>query len=600
MPGRRDVARTLRLLPEAFRTVWRCDPRGVLVVAALQVLTALASLGVVLAGKLLVDAITAADTADGQPSLVLPVLLLAACTAASGSIAVFYNQRLRVMGERVSQSIWSRLLDETSETELITFERIGYVDRLDRIQNEAVSRPFQVVTSLLGAAGSVIGILAMAGVLLGIEPLLVPLLLAAGIPAVLVSRRASRSEFAYSKRVTPGMRRRAYVRLLLSYRPFAAELRSMQSGGRLRELHHEDDDATLLHLRNQVAVRQRYSLLITLTSAVALAATLLVIVAMLRSGRLSLGDAGAAAIATRVLGGQLSSTFGSVGSLIEALPFLRDLDDFLAESKPAGPALPPLPLQRGIALSGVTFTYPGQTEPALRGVDIEIPAGQVVALVGENGSGKTTVAKIVAGLYVPDAGTLAWDGDADVDQLAVQASVTALYQDYVRYQFSVRENIGIGAHARGGSAHTIEESAATAGFAPTAARLPHGYDTVLGKEISDGADLSGGQWQRLALARALHRDAPLIILDEPTASLDARAEHELFGTVKNVLQGRSALIISHRFASVRLADRIYVLQEGRVVESGTHDALVALNGTYAQMFAWQAAAYSSDAPGVPA
>ena len=249
-----------------------------------------------------------------------------------------------------------------------------------------------------------------------------------------------------------------------------------------------------------------------------------------------------------------------------------------------------------LRLENVTFNYPGVDEPALRDVSLDIGAGQVVALVGENGSGKTTLAKLLCGLYAPSAGRLLWD-DADTVQFepaGLRRSVAVLFQDFCKYLLDVSENIGVGRHERLGDADTIRLAAEHAGADAFIRDLPQGYRTLLGPEFEGGHNLSVGQWQRMALARAFLRDAPLVILDEPTAALDARAEHELFDSMRTLFAGRTVLLISHRFSSVRSADRIYVLHKGQLVEQGTHEQLMQLNGQYADLFTLQAAAYQSN------
>jgi ATP-binding cassette subfamily B protein len=234
----------------------------------------------------------------------------------------------------------------------------------------------------------------------------------------------------------------------------------------------------------------------------------------------------------------------------------------------------------------------------LIGVSIEIKAGEVVALVGENGSGKSTLAKVLAGLYTPQSGMVTWDGVdiATLDQTELSHKVAVIFQDFIRYHLSAGQNIGLGdIDARPAVAVTIEGAAEQAGAHGFIERLPAGFETLLGPEFMGGVDLSTGQWQRMALARAFYRDAPLVILDEPTAALDARAEHELFVRIRKLLTGRTVLLISHRFSSVRNADRVYVLHEGRLIESGTHAELIAAGGRYAEMYALQAAAYQDRA-----
>jgi ATP-binding cassette, subfamily B, bacterial len=427
-------------------------------------------------------------------------------------------------------------------------------------------------------------------VLIGVEPLLVPVLLAAGLPAVLLARWASRTEFTFAQRLTASYRRRNYLRQLLTQRPYAAELRAFNSTGTLRERHQILNRKVTSEVHGQVRRRQLIAVLTTVGVGVALTAALLAIVELVRRGRIDLPEAGAAAIAVRLLSGQLSTMFTSVGGLLESAPFLADLDRFVASGPPAPPPGRKRLLTDRIALRGVSFSYPAQDHPAVDSVDIEIRAGEVVALVGENGSGKTTVAKIVAGLYEPATGTRHWDGAA-VPAPDVRASVSVIFQDFVRYQMTLRDNIVIGDGDRPESEDAIVEAARRGGVLGTVRELPDGLDTMLGRDLDEGVDLSGGQWQRLALARALYRATPLVVLDEPTAALDPRAEHELFADVRAVLDGRAALLISHRFSSTRLADRIYVMDGGRVVECGTHDELMARAGQYAELYGLQSSAY---------
>ena len=585
---RASGATALRLVSGAVREVYAADRRGTVVAFCLQVLGALAGLGTVVAAKFAFDALLGEPDATLSP--VAALLLLAFMTALSGSVGALQGLQQRLLGERVAQRVWERVLKAASGADLITYESTGFATQLDRVQQNALSRPFEVTTNLLGLAGSLLGVGTMSVVLVGIEPLLLPLLLAAGVPAVLLSRWASRTEFGFVVRATPPYRRRSYVRRLLVDRAYAAELRAFASTGRLRQRHRDLGAEYLTELRRQVRIRQLIAVLTTLGVGVALAAALLAIVELVARGRIGLPEAGAAAIAVRMLSGQLTTAFSSIGGLLEATPFLGDLESFVQSVPPPASAGRRMRLGSGLVLSGVSFRYPDQPRPAVERIDLEIRAGEVVALVGENGSGKTTLAKIVAGLYEPAEGALSWDGGS-VPAPDVRASVSVIFQDFVRYQMTVRENITMSDPDRPEIDSAVRSAARRAGAMPAVDRLPDGTDTVLGREIDEGVDLSGGEWQRLALARALYRDADVVVLDEPTAALDPRAEHELFNDVRAVLDGRAALLISHRFSSVRLADRIYVLDGGRVRECGTHDELMNRGGHYAELFGLQSAAY---------
>ena len=584
----RASAGTPRLIAAAAREVLRADRLGTITAAVFQIVGAIAALGVVAAAKFTFDALLQPDRA--AIGLAPALLALAFMTALSGSVNALQTQQHRILGERVSQRVWDRLLDTTARADLLTYESSGFATALERVQQNALTRPFAVTTALLGLTGGMLGVVAMSAVLVGVEPLLVPVLLAAGLPAVLLSRWASRTEFAFAHRLTASYRRRNYLRQLLTQRPSAAELRAFGSAGPLRERHRILNREVTSELRAQVRRRQLIAVLTTVGVAVALTAALLAIVELVRQGRIDLPEAGAAAIAVRLLSGQLNTMFTSVGGLLESAPFLADLDRFVTSGPPPPPPGRKRPLTDRVTLHEVSFRYPEQDRPAVDSVDIEIRAGEVVALVGENGSGKTTLAKIVAGLYEPAAGTRHWDGAA-VPAPDVRASVSVIFQDFVRYQMTLRDNITISDSDRSASEDGVIDATRRAGVLAAMRQLPDGIDTMLGRDLDEGTDLSGGQWQRVALARALYRDTPLVVLDEPAAALDPRAEHELFADVRAVLDGRAALLISHRFSTTRLADRIYVMGCGRVVECGTHDELMARGGQYAELYGLQSAAY---------
>ncbi|HVW41026.1 MAG TPA: ABC transporter ATP-binding protein [Amycolatopsis sp.] len=580
------LAATPALIVAAAREVARADRLGTITAAIYQIVGATAALGLVAASKFAFDALLRPDQA--RFGLTISLLALAFMTALSGSTSALQTQQQRLLGERVSQRVWERLADTAARADLVTYESSGFATALERIEQNAVTRPFVVTTALLGLTGGLLGVVTMSAVLIGVEPLLVPVLLAAGLPAVLLARWASRTEFAYARKLTSAYRRRTYLRELLTKRPYAAELRAFESMKPLQRRHRQLNQEITGALRKQVRHRQLIAGLTTLGVAIALTVALLAIIELVRSGRIGLPEAGAAAIAVRLLSTQLNMAFTGVGGLLESAPFLADLQRFVNSGPPAAPRGNRRPLTDGVRLRDVSFRYPAQNRLAVDSVDLDIGRGEVVALVGENGSGKTTLAKIVAGLYDPDEGTRRWDG-TDLPPADVRASVTVIFQDFVRYQMTLRDNITISAVDR--PAEEAFDAARRAGVLVTANRLPDGVDTMLGRDLDEGLDLSGGEWQRVALARALYRDTPLVVLDEPAAALDPRTEHALFSDVRAMLGGRSALLISHRFSSTRMADRIYVMDGGRVVECGTHDELMARAGQYAELYQLQSSAY---------
>jgi len=592
----RNPRRLPRVVAGALRLTWQASRRGFLAAAALQLVGALSITLLVVVGQLALSAILSAQSgAAGTGSLLLVVVLLAIVTAAGSAATTLQTQQQRLLSEEVSIGAWRRLLDVTGRVELELYESPQFYDQLQRVQTNALTRPMTVTTAVFGLIGGGAGTVGLLAVLFTIDPLLVPVLVLAGIPSVLLSRRASSLEFRFATAVAPIFRVRQYLRTVLTGRDEAKEVRAFGAENALRSRHDGRSERYLSQLRRHVRIRQAYALAGVATTTAALVIALALLVWFLSLGRISLADAGAAALGIRLLSSRLDQLFKSVGNLFESSVFLEDLDRFLGLAVvTAGPGTgTPPALRRAISVEGVCYTYPGSAEPVLHDVSLRVGAGEVVAIVGENGSGKTTLAKLIAGLYRPTAGTIRWDG-VDTDHLEpadVRRGVAVIFQDFVRYQLSALENIGLGDPEHVEDETAVRAAARRAGAAPFLERLPVGYSTILSKEFADGQDLSGGQWQRVALARALRRDAPLVILDEPSSALDPRAEQALFGDVRATLEGRSALLISHRYSTVRMADRIYVMQHGQIVEAGSHESLMATDGLYAELFSLQARAY---------
>lgn len=585
-----------RVTRSALRLVWQASRSGFLSAAFFQILGALMATALVLASKFAVDALLAAERGAASTTTLVPVIvLIAVVTAVSAASATLQAQQQRLLGEHVSCAAWDRMLDVTGRVNLEFFESPRFFEQLKRVEFNSIARPVTVTTAVFGLLGGLVGAVGLLIALLTIEPLLVPLLLVAGVPAVLLSRRAAKTEFNFAVQHTPTARVREYLRTVLTGREAAKEVRAFGAEQAVRSRHDVASRRLLQGVRGQVRRRQRYAIAIVACSAVVLAATLALVVYFVASRRVTIAEAGAAIVAVRLLSSRLDQLVASIGTLFESSVFLEDLERFLAlsvETDSLGTGIP-APHRHEIELSKVSYTYPGSDRPAIDEVDLRIGAGEVVALVGENGSGKTTLAKLIAALYTPTEGCIRWDGvdTRELEPADVRRSVAVIFQDFVRYQLSALENIGLGEPNEVEDEMAARLAAVQAGAADFLDALPLGFQTVLSREYADGRDLSVGQWQRLALARAFRRDAPLVVLDEPTAALDPRAEHALFADVRRLLQGRSALLISHRFSSVRAADRIYVMESGRIVETGCHDDLMASEGLYSELFQLQARAY---------
>ncbi len=552
----------------------------------------------VLAGVLTADQTgTSASTAGVLPRLVA----LTAIVATLGFVAALGRETSTLLGTRTQRHAQGRIIDVACAVELEAYETPAFHDRLLRASLGGQARPMQLVDGLLGLLGATIGILGVTAALLALQPWLVPLVLVAAVPLLASAVKAGEVLFGFHRRMTPTERQRGYLYNLLTSKDPAKEVRAFSLASFLRDRYERLYDHHLTELRTTAHQRLRLLLGGTLGMAATLTATIGTLLWLALDRRLPLAEAGTAAGAVLLLGERLMSSVSSAGMLYESARFLEDFTSFIAlepaikARRPAGN--PPNGFTR-LRAENLSFTYPSADRPALQDVSLEIGAGEIVALVGPNGSGKTTLAKLLCRLYLPQHGHILWDGTetAAVDPERLRDQVAVIFQDFQHYALPARDNIGLGRHQRIADLEAITAAADHAGAHAFLAALPAGYDTILGPEFSGGNDLSIGQWQRIALARSFFRNAPFIILDEPTAALDAHAEHDLFQAIRTLCRGRSVLLISHRFSSVRTADRIYVLQDGHVLEHGRHDQLMAAAGLYADLFTLQAAAYLDHDP----
>jgi ATP-binding cassette subfamily B protein len=594
--ARLSPRRLAGLIRASLRLVWRASRSETINLVVLQVLAGLALPAQVLAATWALDSIFAASRSDGRMEDALPALALALAAMTAGQIvATAARHRQRLLPELAGQAAQEMLAEKAAAIDLEALETPAFHNRLNRAQNEASFRPANMVSDMAHIVSSAVAVVGLAGLLLTVHPLLVAGLLVAMAPLSWASVAGGRAYYRYAVRRTPKRRMIAYMQGLLSQLDSGKEIRAFALGSYLLEHRRRLFDEELADLRTLVGERLRRDVLATLASAALNAAGVVFILWLHFSQRISLAETVAAAGALLLMLPRMNALTGAVGQLHENALFVEDLWAFVAvESRQHTPASPaPMPALAEIRVDDLTFRYRDRDEPALRGVSMEIRLGETVALVGENGAGKTTLAKLLCRLYDPQSGTITWNGrdlrTCDPDELRSQVAV--IFQDFVRYDLSARENIGFGDVNAIGDAAAISAAAERAGAADFLTALPDGYDTRLGRRFLHGHELSIGQWQRVALARVFFRDAPLVIMDEPTASLDARSEHELFKAMRGLFHDRAVLLISHRFSSVRMADRIYVLRDGAVIEVGTHDELMAGDGLYAELFGLQAAAY---------
>ena len=597
---RKSLGRLTRLMARSLSMVWQSARTPFLALIGLQLLNAIALALQILAVQLALTALLQITGGTGDLwRLVQPVMLLAGLTAVTAVIASVQVGLWRYAGELVVAVMWKRVLRVATRVDLRKFESARFYDRLQRVQADAQTRPYQITYGLVATIGAAAASAALVVTIMLIHPTLLPLLLVGGVPVLLTSRRQSQLESDFLARQTQSMRLRSYLTWVQTGRDEAKEIRAFglarNFGQRLNTLYAD----YLRDLAQHLWHRSRLGAAGSLGSAVLLALTLFLLAWLISTSRLSVAEAGAALVAIRLLAGQVQSGLSGVQAIFESGAFIDDLDGFLTLAPAAEGGsreiAPPVDFHR-IRADAVSFSYPGRSQLALQAASIEINRGEVVALVGENGSGKTTLAKVMAGLYEPGSGAVRWDG-TDVRTFRpdlFRERVAIIFQDYVKYALSAEENIAVARPDDEIDHAAVREAARLADADSFLSALPAGYQTPLSRRFVGGHELSGGQWQKVAIARAFYRSAPLVIIDEPTAALDARAEYELFSSLHEVLRGRSALIISHRFSTVRTADRIYVLDHGRVVEQGSHDELVALRGQYAELFHLQASAYSVD------
>lgn len=591
-----DLRRMPNLLRHAIRLVVAAGRREFIVSTSLQFISA-AAIGVQLVvGRGALQALLEADRLGSGLTSVTPWAVgLALLTVISLFASAVQREQQQILGELVSRYMHGEALAVASKVELTAFEHPEFHNRLQRVQT-GLQQPLNMVYGVSGLISAMVGVVGVSAALIAIEPLLIPLVLTVLFPAWLAASRRSSAFWRFFWRMTPSDRERNYVGSLLSGRDEAKEVRAFGLGRLLLERWNRLFDHRLKELRSVARRQLLFTLMSTAAIGLLLGGVVLLVAFLASTGRVSLAEAGVALAGIAVVGARLAGAGWAVSTLSEAGFYLDDFSEFLRLAQEPPPATRATPSGfKQITAAGISFTYPSSDQPALTDVSLHIDAGEVVALVGENGSGKSTLAKVLAGLYRPTAGKVAWDGVgiANVDQTEFSRKVAVIFQDFLRYHLSASDNIGLGRYDAAGDRASIIAAAEQAGADGFIDKLSDGYDTLLGPEFLGGIDLSVGQWQRMALARAFFRNAPFVILDEPTAALDAKAEHELFDKIRTLLTGRTVLLISHRFSSVRTADRIYVLHEGQVVEDGTHHELVAAGGRYAEMFNLQAAAYTT-------
>jgi ATP-binding cassette subfamily B protein len=633
--AREAVRALISTLPRVLGLVWSASKILTFGLAIATVLAGIVPAITALIAKQLIDAVVRAITANvsGVPAatetvgpLTLDptgiVVLLAAAQfliyALSSFLSTLRNVCQQLLQERVTNTIQLEIMDHAAKLDLSFFEDSTSYDLLRRAQQGASSRPLFMVSGVFGLIQTAIALVSMIFLLFTLSPLLALVALIAPIPAFVADTRYGWRGYSFARWASPLRRRMDYLTTLVTTDTYAKEVKLFGLGpyfiDRFRQLSRIYQD------RQRGLVVTRYFAGFIWSSLTTLAGSLTYLYVALQAiaGKLTLGSLTLFTQAASSVPGSGQGLLGGAGSMDENNRYLTDLFELLAtpvgiegsagdgsvaterrtaaaaEETTTAPRLDPATVRGELTFDHVTFRYPGREEDALSDVSFTIAPGETVAVVGRNGAGKSTLIKLVTRLYDPTGGRILLDGVdlRDVDPADVRRLIGGMFQDYVTYQASAAENIGLGELGHLEDREAIENAAIKGGADSLLDRLPDGWDTPLGKWFDGGVELSGGEWQKIALGRAFMRDARILLLDEPTSALDAQAEFELFARLRSLARGRTAIYISHRFSTVRQADRILFLEHGRLVEEGTHEQLMALGGRYAQLFTLQAAAYT--------
>lgn len=584
---------------QAIRLVWETDWRLTLGLGLLTLLAGLLPAAVAYVGKLIVDGVVqaaqsglAADRQAVFAYLGLEAVLVATLAGARQGLSLCQSLLRVLLGQKVNVLI----LEKAQTLPLAYFEDSEFYDKMNRARREASSRPLSMVNRTFGLVQDTLSLMTYGGLLLQFSGWAVVILLGATIPAFLAETQFAGEAFRVFKRRSPETREQVYLELLLAREDYVKEVKLFQLGTmllqRYRDIFHriygEDRDLTVR--------RSVWSYALGLVSTVAFYGAYCWIVVDAIAGRISLGELTMYLTVFRQGQTTFASALSAIGGMYEDGLYLSNLYEFLDQPVPSATGYADrgtIPGD-GLRFEGVSFTYPGTDKLALNRVSFHLQPGEKLAIVGENGSGKTTLIKLLTRLYTPTAGRIRLDG-RDLQEWspeALQRRIGVIFQDFNRYQFTVGENIGVGDVQQFENDQRWQIAAQKGTAIPFIQSLPQGFQTQLGQWFRGGQELSGGQWQKVALSRAFMRtDADILVLDEPTSAMDAEAETRIFDHFRAVTERQMAILISHRFSTVRMADTIIVLNGGELIEQGSHEQLLAQDGRYAQLFTMQAAGY---------
>src|SRR5438270_6268796 len=592
----------LRHVPPLVRLVFQTQRGYTIAILVLRAIRSLIPVAVLWIGKLIIDGVIAAMQGRAAGAVVdwwalgsLVALELGIAVGGEG-LARLSSLFESLLGDLFSNRISVRLMEHAATLDLAQFEDAEIYDHLERARRQTTGR-IGLFTLLLGTAQDLITLISLAGVLLLQLPWLLLLLVIAVVPAFLGEAHFASLGYSLLFHWTPERRLLDYLRYMGASDESAKEVKLFGLSRFLVDRYAKLSDQFYDENKKLAVRRNIVSTLLVTVGTLGYYGAYAVIIYRTVMGDFSIGTLTFLAGSFRQSRGLIQSVLLALSSIYEQSLYLSDLFTFFdvrptVVSKPGARAVP-RPIKTGFQFDNVGFRYPGSQRWAVRHLSFSFEPHERVALVGENGAGKTTLVKLLSRLYDPDEGRILLDGvelrDYDLDSL--RRNIGIIFQDFVRYDFILRENIGASHVEALDDEARIREAARRSLADSVAQRVPQGFDQMLGRRFDNGVELSGGEWQKVALARAYMRDAQVLILDEPTAALDARAEYEVFLRFAELTKGRMAVLISHRFSTVRMADRILVLKGGELVDDGTHEELLARGGLYAELFSLQAAGY---------
>jgi len=587
----------IKLFRKALDLVWQSAPGWATVNIIISVLQSFFPLVLIWLIKLLIDEITAAVTSGGTAERIIPLVIAVVVIYfldEISSASAFYVRRNQSV--RLEEYMYELLHAKAVRLDLINFEHPGYYDSLSRAVSEAPWRPNSILDNIISMFRGIISLILMAGILLSLHWGATVLLIVVNIPGIWLRLHYADILYNFQKEQTPETRKTAYFNWLLTGDRPSREIRLFGLGDYFISLFKKSYNKQKAEELNILRKRTLIEAVTDLFKALSFLILLLIVARQTVSGVLTLGQMAMFILAFRQGMSYIKDVFNSVGSLYEDGLFIGDVFGFLGlkESVTAfPPVITPAGLKSGIVADRVSFTYPGNQKPSLENVSLELKKGEIIALVGPNGAGKSTLVRLLTRLYEPGSGNIRLDGQdiRAMDPQEYRKYFSVVFQDFMLYNLSAGENIRLGNIESAKDLSSLRQAAISAGVDELLINLPKGYDTVMGTLFDESRDLSWGEWQKIALARALFREAPVLILDEPSSSLDADTEYEIFRRFRDIVRGRTAILITHRLSNVTLADRIVVLENGSIAESGSHDELMKKQGRYYEMYTKQSSRF---------